>query len=307
MQHPERAVRGASDFVLPVWTALPTVVRMVIGAGVRVTLTILAARALLRLVPRLERFITHRAAARSPSDSVATASMVHEGQRMETLVRVSGSVARATVYAVATVTVLASIGLDVTPVLAGAGIAGVAVGFGAQTIVKDFFGGFFILMENQYAVGDTISIGAITGTVEEMTMRVTVLRDAAGPLHFIPNGGIGTVTNRTHSWQRAVVDVSSPWSVPVERARAALLQAVQPLIEEPAKHDIRGAVEIEGPLDFNGEKVTWRLSARCDPKKVPLARAAILAALQRALPHAADSDRLDWSKLRGDGGQSGPI
>lgn len=301
MQNTHGSVRGASEFVLPFWSALPEVVRMVLGAGLRITVTILVARALLRLVPRLERFITRRAAARGPTDTLATASMIQQSQRVETLVRVSGSVARAIVYAIATVTVLASIGLDVTPVLAGAGIAGVAVGFGAQTIVKDFFGGFFILMENQYAVGDTVSIGAITGTVEEMTMRVTVLRDAAGPLHFIPNGGIGTVTNRTHSWQRAIVDVSSPWSVPVERARAVLQAAVQPLVDEPAKFDLRGAVELEGPLDFNGEKVTWRLSARCDPKKLPQGRASLLAALQRALPRAADSDRLDWSKVRDEG------
>ncbi|MDO9018427.1 MAG: mechanosensitive ion channel family protein [Deltaproteobacteria bacterium] len=307
MQHTGRSAQGASTMAFQFWGALPAVVRLVIAAGLRITITIIVARALLALVPRLERFITSRAGARATQGSTATASMVHQSQRVETLVRVSGSVARAVVYGTATVTVLASIGLDVTPVLAGAGIAGVAVGFGAQTVVKDFFGGFFILMENQYAVGDTISVGAITGTVEEMTMRVTVLRDAAGPLHFIPNGGIGTVTNRTHSWQRAVVEVSSPWSVPVARARAALLAAVQPLVDDPAAHDLRGAVELEGPLDFNGEKVTWRLSARCDPKKVMLARAALLTALQKALPRSGDAERLDWSKVRDEGDQSAPI
>jgi small-conductance mechanosensitive channel len=307
MQYTGPSAQGASAVALQFWAALPTIVRLVLAASLRITVTIVVARALLALVPRLERFVSARAGARSTQGSTATASMVHQSQRVETLVRVSGSVARAVVYGTATVTLLASIGLDVTPVLAGAGIAGVAVGFGAQTVVKDFFGGFFILMENQYVVGDTISVGAITGTVEEMTMRVTVLRDAAGPLHFIPNGGIGTVTNRTHSWQRAVVEVSSPWSVPVARASAALLAAVQPLIDDPAAHDLRGPVELEGPLDFNGEKVTWRLSARCDPKKVMLARAALLAALQQALPRSGDSDRLDWSKVLDEGDQSAPI
>lgn len=307
MQHTQRSVKGAGDLVFSFWEALPGAVRVILGAGFRVAVTLLIARALLTLVPRLERFVTKRAAARSVTHVSATASMIQQSQRIETLVRVSGSVARALVYAVTTVTVLASVGLDVTPVLAGAGIAGVAVGFGAQTVVKDFFGGFFILMENQYAVGDTISIGAISGTVEEMTMRVTVLRDAAGPLHFIPNGGIGTVTNRTHSWQRAIVEVSSPWSVPVDRARAALQAAVQPLSDDPARHDLRGSVELEGPLDFNGEKVTWRLSARCDPKKLPLARAGLLAALQRALPSTSSADRLDWSAVRDAGATSGPV
>lgn len=293
--------------MLPVWEAIPTGLRLILVAGLRVAITLVVARALLKLVPRLEAFVTRRAARQASMDPVATASMIQQSQRAETLVRVSGSVARAVIYTTATVAVLGSVGLDITPVLAGAGIAGVAVGFGAQAIVKDFFGGFFILMENQYAVGDTITVGAITGTVEEMTMRVTVLRDAAGPLHFIPNGGIGIVTNRTHSWQRAVVEVSSPWSVPVERAREALLAAVKPLVDEPLKHNLRGAVELEGPLDFNGERVTWRLSARCDPKKLPLARASILAALQEALPRVGEVERPDWSKVRDAGGQSGPI
>lgn len=297
MQHNQRSVQEASDVLIPFWAALPSVVRLFLAAGIRITLTVVVARALLKLVPRLERFITRRANARSVADNLATASMDDDHQRVETLVRVSGSVARALVYAVATITVLASVGLDVTPVLAGAGIAGVAVGFGAQTVVKDFFGGFFILMENQYAVGDIISVGAITGTVEEMTMRVTVLRDASGPLHFIPNGGIGTVTNRTHSWQRAVVEVSSPWSVPVDRARAALASAMRPLTDAPAKYHLRGAVEIEGPLDFNGEKVTWRLSARCDPRQILSARAALLSALQVSFPKVRDSDHLDWSTV----------
>jgi len=307
MHQPHRSAQGASNLVLPFWEAIPAGVRLILVAGVRIAIALVVARTLLKLVPRLEGFITKRAARRVVNDSLATASMIQESQRTETLVRVSGSGARAFVYAATTVTVLASVGLDITPVLAGAGIAGVAVGFGAQAIVKDFFGGFFILMENQYAVGDIITVGAITGTVEEMTMRVTVLRDAAGPLHFIPNGGIGTVTNRSHSWQRAIVDVSSPWSVPVERARAALLSAVQPLIDDPAKHHLRGPVELEGPLDFNGEKVTWRLSARCEPKKLTLGRGAILDALQRALPRTGDIERPDWSKVRDEGGQSGPI
>lgn len=293
--------------VLSFWQAVPEGVRAVVAAGLHIALTLLIARGLLKLVPRLERFVTKRAAARATTDSLATASMIQQSQRTETLVKVSGSIARALIYAVATVTVLANIGLDISPVLAGAGIAGVAVGFGAQAIVKDFFGGFFILMENQYAVGDVITVGAITGTVEEMTMRVTVLRDLTGPLHFIPNGGIGTVTNRTHSWQRAIVEISSPWSVPVDRAREALVAALKPLVDDPAKHHLRGAVELEGPLDFNGEKVTWRISGRCEPRKLPLARGAILGALQGALPKAGDAERPDWSKVRDEGGQSGPI
>jgi moderate conductance mechanosensitive channel len=307
MQHTHRSLTGASEMLLPFWTAMPGAVRLVIATGFRLTATYLLARALLRLIPRLERFVATRATAGSRDDRGATASASQANQRVETLVRVAASAARAAVFAVAVVTALGSVGLDITPVLAGAGIAGIAVGFGAQSVVRDFFGGFFILLENQYAVGDVITVGALTGTVEEMTMRVTVLRDVAGAVHFIPNGGVGTVTNRTHSWQRAVVEVSSPWSVPVGRARELLLDAIAPLAEDPRRHDLRGAPELEGPLEFSGERVTWRLSARCEPRKIPLARAALLEALQRALPRVGDAERPDWSRAIAAGGQSGPI
>ena len=84
--------------------------------------------------------------------------------------------------------------------LASAGVLGLAFAFGAQTLIRDFFQGFFILLENQYTIGDWIQIGSISGTVERMTLRVTVLRDMEGTLHFIPNGAVSSVSNMTHGW-----------------------------------------------------------------------------------------------------------
>jgi hypothetical protein len=179
-----------------VWSLLPTTLRAVLVAGFKIALTIALARLVLRAVPRLERVVVGRAS-QSEGRRDASRSMVEHQLRVETLVRVTGSVTRALIAGVATVTVLAAVGADITPLLAGAGIAGVAVGFGAQSIVKDFFAGFFILLENQFRVGDTITVGTVTGVVEEMTLRVTLVRDAHGTLHFLPNGSIANVANRT--------------------------------------------------------------------------------------------------------------
>ena len=287
----------ADHLLAPYWDALPAAVRDVTVSVGRIAFTLAVARTLLRLVPRLQRVVTSRVAARASASARPSDSMLASSHRVETLVRVTGSIARAAVYGVASVVLLSAIGIDVTPVVAGAGIAGVAVGFGAQTVVKDFFGGFFILIENQFAVGDIVTIGAITGTVEEMTMRVTVLRDTAGAVHFLPNGGIGTVTNRTHSWQRAVVDITTPWCAPVDATRAALRSAVAPLTERSAELGMRAAPEVEGPLEFTADKVSWRVAAKCDPRRVADVRGALLASLQRSLPRSADGERVEWAAL----------
>ena len=106
------------------------------------------------------------------------------------------------------VTIISELGVDIGPILASAGIAGLAVGFGAQSLVKDVISGFFILFEDQYGVGDVVKIGDFSGVVERMTLRVTVLRNLEGQVHVIPNGNIHTVTVMTKEWARAVVDVT---------------------------------------------------------------------------------------------------
>ena len=102
---------------------------------------------------------------------------------------------------------LGEIGINLGPLIAGAGIVGVAVGFGAQSIVKDFLSGMFMLVEDQYGVGDSVDVGLASGTVERMTLRTTILRDTNGSVWYIPNGEIARVGNRSQVWSRAVLDI----------------------------------------------------------------------------------------------------
>ncbi|MDH4016101.1 MAG: mechanosensitive ion channel, partial [Actinomycetota bacterium] len=111
-------------------------------------------------------------------------------------------------------------GVDIVTVLGGAAIFGVAVAFGAQNLMRDYFTGFLLLMENQFELGDLVTIGGITGTVESVNMRVTMLRDLEGRVHFIPNGEIKAVTNRTYNWGRAVVEVPVAYGENVDRVMA---------------------------------------------------------------------------------------
>lgn len=276
------------------WGLIPAALREVLVALLKIALTISLARLVLRAVPRLERAVVGRASL-SAGRRDATRSMVEQQLRVETLVRVTGSVTRALIAGVAVVMVLGAVGADITPLLAGAGIAGVAVGFGAQSIVKDFFAGFFILLENQFRVGDTVTIGSVTGVVEEMTLRVTLVRDAQGTLHFLANGSIANVANRTHAWSRATVDIAAPVSVSASDTRA-LLRAVADDARGRVTDD--GAelaeVSVDGPLDLTEKGVTWRLHVRCAPSAVFTVRAAMLDALHAALVVERDATGFQW-------------
>jgi len=140
-----------------------------------------------------------------PSDLLGVARVT---QRAETLRHIIRSVSKVIVFVIALVLIAEELGYDTSTVLAGFGIAGLAVGFGAQSLVKDVISGFFILLEDQYGVGDVVRIGDFTGVVEHMTLRSTVLRNVEGQVHVVPNGNIQHVTVMTKEWARAVLDVT---------------------------------------------------------------------------------------------------
>jgi small conductance mechanosensitive channel len=129
-------------------------------------------------------------------------------QRAETLRHIIRSVSRAVLGVVLLIWITSELGFDTKTLLASAGIAGLAIGFGAQSLVKDVISGFFVLLEDQYGVGDVVRIGSLDGVVEHMTLRVTVLRNVEGHVHVIPNGSVQTVTVLSKDWARAIIDVT---------------------------------------------------------------------------------------------------
>jgi small conductance mechanosensitive channel len=175
-------------------------------------------------------------------------------KRGQTVAQLLRSVGRVVVVVVAILLTLNTF-VEITPLLAGAGILGLAISFGAQSLVKDVLSGFFILLENQFAVGDVIEAGGKSGVVERMTMRVVQLRDVEGILHFIPNGTITVVSNKTRGWSRAVVDVGVAYETEVDTALRIIKDEALKFGEEPAwTHRLDGPVEVPGVerLDDNG-------------------------------------------------------
>ena len=143
-----------------------------------------------------------------PSSDVIGVARVE--QRTETLRHIIRSVSRTVLILLVLLTISSEFGFNIGPVLASAGIVGLAVGFGAQSLVKDVISGFFILFEDQFGVGDVVKIGDFSGVVERMTLRATVLRNLEGQVYVVPNGNIQHVTVMTKEWARAVLDVTVP-------------------------------------------------------------------------------------------------
>jgi small-conductance mechanosensitive channel len=158
--------------------------------------------------------------------------------------------------------------INIEPLLASAGIAGVAIGFGAQTIVKDMINGFFILVENQFDVGDTIRAAGVTGAVEEVTLRRTTLRDGDGTLHIIPNGAIQVVSNTTRDWSQVTLHVSADYSENSDRVVQLLQETAKEFYADPAfKDDVVAEPEVPGIERVRGNEVDYLILVKVRPGK----------------------------------------
>ena len=156
--------------------------------------------------------------------------------------------------------------INIGPILAGAGILGLAVSFGSQSLVKDVISGFFILLENQFGIGDVIEVVGKSGTVEKMTLRVVVLRDVYGVMHVVPNGEIKVVSNKTRGWSRAVVDVSVLRTVDIDHALELIRAEADRFLNDPKwKQELDGPVEVLGVESVTDTAVTIRSLIRTRP------------------------------------------
>lgn len=185
------------------------------------------------------------------------------GQRTATLARVAANTLRVAVWTVAALLVAGEVGINLGPLLAGAGIVGLALAFGTQSLVKDFVSGFFILAEDQYGVGDLITVGPVTGTVEDVNLRVTSVRANDGTLWFVPNGEIRMVGNAAKDWVKAVVDVVVNRGADLARAIAAITEEVKGLAADPAWEEVLlDEPEVLGVESMGTEGVTVRVEVR---------------------------------------------
>lgn len=229
-----------------------------VSVVVVVFLTLVALRLLGMAVNGITRGILQRD--REPARELA--------QKAKTLSNVVEATGRVVIFIIALLSILSLLGRDITPLLASAGIAGIAIGFGAQNLVKDWLGGFFILLENQYSVDDVIKVGEHTGTVERIDFRKTVLRNVQGAAIVIPNGEVRIVTNLTKEWSRVVMDVGVPYEEDIDRAIDVLQQVAEDVAADgELSKDILEPPEVLGVEAVDEQKVTIRLWVKTLPAK----------------------------------------
>ena len=172
-------------------------------------------------------------------------------KRASTLTNVVGDLINVFIIAVGVITILSQLGIDLGPILVAAGIGGVAIGFGAQSLVKDVISGFFILLENQIRVGDVVNIAGVGGLVEDVGLRTITLRDLSGNVHIVPNGVIDKVTNMTKDFSRYVFNVGVAYREDVDEVMAVLKDVAAELQQDPEfGSDILEPLEMLGVDQF---------------------------------------------------------
>lgn len=216
-------------------------------------------------------------------------ALLHERrkQRAETMGSVLKHVASIVILGTAVLTVLDRLTIPIAPLLTSVGILGVAIGFGAQELVKDFIAGMFMLLEDQYGVGDVIDVGGVIGTVEAVTLRVTRLRDLDGRVWYVRNGTITRVGNESQGWSRAFMDVPVAYDADVVSVRVLLEQVAE---EIWADTELREAKIVEQPQVFGVEQLSdSSLVFRISAKTVPAAQAEVSRELRLRVKTALDT------------------
>lgn len=204
---------------------------------------------------------------RTPSVFLSTGEVnVRSAARAETITTVLRSVATGIIGTIAFIEILDTIGWNLGPLLAGAGVAGVALGFGAQSLVRDFLSGTFMLIEDHFGVGDVVDLGEATGTVEMVTLRVTRLRDQNGTVWHVPNGEIRRVGNKSQQWARAVLDIAVSPNADLERAAEVIgLAAESVWASAEAQPDVLSTPEVLGLEYLGPDAATIRVQGKTRP------------------------------------------
>ena len=222
-----------------------------------------------RLVKRAQTGVLPNALVRGPfaepEGEVVTHRRVQRAQTIGTLLK---SIVSGVIFAVVVIMAIAELGYDIAPLIASAGILGVALGFGAQSLVKDFLSGIFMIFEDQYGVGDSVNLGDVSGTVEAVSLRVTRLRDVDGTVWYVRNGEILRVGNQSQNWSRSVLDIAVGYKEDITKVRRILKEVAHDLWEDPEYRDkIIEEPEVWGVQSLGPDSVVVRVTLKTMPQQ----------------------------------------
>lgn len=213
-----------------------------------------------------------------------------EKKREETLMRIFNGIVKILLITIATLMILSEIGMKIAPILAGAGIAGIAVGFGGQYLIRDIITGLFIIIENQFRVGDVVSIKGVGGTVEDITLRMTTLRDLDGTVHHIPNGEITVVSNMSKYFSRVNLNIGVAYNTRLDHAIEVVNRVGKDLAEDPAwKEHIISAPQFLRVDSLSDSSVDLKILG--DTK--PIMQWAVMGELRKRIKEAFDKEGIE--------------
>jgi small conductance mechanosensitive channel len=286
---PQAAEQAAPAAMEQMWQGVqawaPTALDWLVASGLRVLLVLVGVWVGAKLARRGIEAWSRRAVARAEAKEE-----VELTKRLHTLAGLAKLVATLAIAAVGGAVVLGELGVNLGPILATAGVLGLAVGFGAQSLVKDVISGLFMLVENQFNVGDVATLGGVTGVVERSTLRLTVLRDLEGRVHYVPNGQVGVVTNYTKHWSRALLDIGVAYKEDVDHVNQVLTRVGAELADDP---DFRSLIleplEILGVDAFADSAVVIKVMF----KTKPLQQWAVAREFRRRIKQAFDAEGIE--------------
>ncbi|MFH1820785.1 MAG: mechanosensitive ion channel family protein [Candidatus Nealsonbacteria bacterium] len=215
-----------------------------------------------------------------------------EKRREDTLIGILKGTLKVIVWLVAVMMILSELGVDIGPVLAGAGILGIAVGFGAQYMIRDFLAGLFIILENQYRIGDVVCLDSTCGGVEDLTLRKTVLRDLDGKVYHIPNGTFKTAANLTTDYSRAHMNISVAYKEDLDKVMTLINRVGKDMAEEdPWREQILKPIQVlgPGPDKFGASGIEFKILGETRPLK----QWDVLKEFRRRLKSAFDRENIE--------------
>jgi small-conductance mechanosensitive channel len=242
---------------------LDATIKWLLGPGLRIVLILILSWAVIRVGRMFIQRSLSLALHDSGRNAVADIQII---KRRNTLTGLFLTILRVAVLIMAVLMIFRELSFEIGPILASAGIVGVAVGFGAQSLVKDIISGAFIVLERQFSVGDVVKIGDRSGVVENLGLRTTILRDLEGTAHIIPNGKIETVSVMTRDWSQFVLDVDVAYDTDLDRA----IETIQKVLNEYAEEfpsNVLGDPQVLGVESFGDNSVKIRSTLKTAPSK----------------------------------------
>jgi len=273
----------AEDFSISVW--VEKLITWGLNQGLHIVLIIIAAWFLRLLSKRFVNQLTH-AAGKSDRINLNDGEM----KRLGTIAHVYNWTIHTLIVVIAAMMILQEFGVKMGPILTSAGIVGVAIGFGGQYLVRDVITGFFIIFENQYRIGDVVTISGITGTVEDITLRVTTLRDADGTVHHIPHGEIKTVSNRTKQFAKINMNIGVAYNTNIDHVKAVVNNVGRLLAED---NDWKEAI-LEAPSFLRIESFDdSAVSIKVIGTTKPMDQWSVAGELRKRLKEAFETEGID--------------